>query len=58
MWVLLNKDTIKERGCYLKTRKYCKIKRYKGDWNEDLPHGHGKEYIDNGDVYEGTFLKG
>ena len=31
---------------------------YRGNWEHNLPHGHGRYEYENGDVYEGEFNKG
>ncbi len=31
---------------------------YNGNWQDNLPHGKGKEFYVNGDIYEGEFKNG
>lgn len=32
--------------------------KYQGHWSEGKPHGFGREFFQNGDVYRGNFIKG
>lgn len=37
---------------------YDDIKTYSGSWLLSQPHGFGRATYNNGDVYEGQFIKG
>lgn len=39
-------------------QKECLINSFDGEWEDDLPDGHGIEILENGDVFEGNFVKG
>lgn len=49
---------VKDVGMSVNPRRINNIGVYVGQWEDQLPNGVGRLYLDNGAYYEGNWIKG